>query len=559
MKRTISSLWVCVFMSLVGAATAGGETVFLPGTPEVDQLVTMYREAGRVFPTTSFPVSKAELARFAASLATSASGDLMDDLQAYQDNVLAFNTSHDSISASGSASFEYTYRTRNVNFDPGLPTEIQILDLQRLFLQQLPLASAMLDYSRDSGFELGISAKVEREYFLDPFNATNLWESDPAAGNPLAIENQDIMRGFIWYDFHPLQVTLGRDMVSIGPGSHSLFPSMDLPYLDMLRLRLPVGRLTGDLLISTLENRQRGNPAGDVTLVSTEPQFGTTLILMAMHRYEYAFDFVRVGIGALAVYARLGNAYSLGDIFPVFSWHQADIGSNHLTLVADVSWMPLPGLSIEGQAGVQSVNLGAIGVTNQAVPTIPAAIVTIGYKFVLPAHLKLDSSCEVGYTHYLWGNFSPDPYGNPDMLARDIDRYYLDGGNVILPLNSPYGPGATWVELTAALHGMQWLDASISARYFSRMTDPNGPDGSEPVNLVDTLYQRSPAIEAAPHVDTWSVGARVAALPFGFLTLSVEPTLYLQIDNRTGARTTWMELSLGVSVHGDSVTRIAHD
>jgi len=158
MKRTISSLWVCVFMSLVGAATAGGETVFLPGTPEVDQLVTMYREAGRVFPTTSFPVSKAELARFAASLATSASGDLVADLQAYQDNVLAFNTTHDSISASGSASFEYTYRTRNVNFDPGLPTEIQILDLQRLFLHQLPLASAMLDYSRDSGFELGISA-----------------------------------------------------------------------------------------------------------------------------------------------------------------------------------------------------------------------------------------------------------------------------------------------------------------------------------------------------------------------------------------------------------------
>ena len=178
---------------------------------------------------------------------------------------------------------------------------------------------------------------------MDPFHSTNLWESDPGAGNPLALENQDIMRGFLWVDFHPLQVTLGRDKVDVGPGAHSLFPSMDLPYLDMLRLRLPVGRLTGDLMVSTLENRKRGY---DVTpdVVAGDPPFDTTLILMAMHRYEYAWDSVRVGIGALAVYARNGNAYNLGDIFPVFSWHQANIGTNHLSvLFLTRAGLPCPG------------------------------------------------------------------------------------------------------------------------------------------------------------------------------------------------------------------------
>ena len=214
---------------------------------------------------------------------------------------------------------------------------------------------------------------------------------------------------------------------------------------------------------------------------------------------------------------------------------------------------------MQAQAGLQSLNLSQIDVHNQSAPTIPAAIGSVEYGFILQTGLTLGLRVEVGYTHYLWGNFGPDPDGNPDTLARAIDRYYLDGGNAILPLTSPYGPGATWVELTAALHGIPWLDASVSARYFSRMTDPNGPNGSEPVNLVDTLYQSSPAIEGAPHVDTWSIGARAAASPWGFLTFTVEPTLYVQVDNRSGTSNAWLELSLGVTVHGKSVTQIAHD
>ncbi|MGA2477373.1 MAG: hypothetical protein ABSG63_01325 [Spirochaetia bacterium] len=523
----------------------------MPGTPELDSLTEIFARAGRVFPTTSYPVSKAELSRFADMLAENASDRTAEELASYRTDILKYDTETGVISVDAAGSFEYTLRSQNVNFDPGLPAEWQVLDFHRLFADQLPLGSLSLDYSRDSSFEIGISALVQREYLLDPFNPTNLWESDPSNGNPLAIENQDIMQGFLWFDLHPLQVTFGRDQIDIGPARTSLLPSRDLPFLDMLRLRLPLGRLTGDLVISTLENRQRGP---DVTLVTGDPPFGSTIILMAMHRWEYGFDAVRLGIAALCVYARNGNAYNLGDIFPVFSWHQANIGPNHTTLVADASWSPLPRLLLTAQGGLQSLNLSAVDVHNQPVPTVPAGIVSADYLFALPKDLALDLYLEVGATHYLWGNFSPDPDGNPDALAKAIDRYYLDGGNVLLPLTSPYGPGALWVELAATLHGLPWLETSVNARYFSRMTDPST---DSTVSLAGTPYVGDSTIESAPHVDTWSIGAEAAAFPFGFLKVFVAPTMYIQVDNRSGSYKTWLELALGVSVIGGSKTRIA--
>ena len=183
------------------------------------------------------------------------------------------------------------------------------------------------------------------------------------------------MRGFLWYDFHPLQIELGRDKLQMGPTKSSLFPSPDLPFLDMLRLRLPLGRLTGDLVISTLENRPSAYDVPD----TVGPPFGPSIILVAIHRWEYAFDTVRLGIGAMCVYARDGNAFNLGDIFPVFSWHQADIGPNNTSFVADASWVPTPRLTLSAQVGLDDVNLSGVGVDDSAAPTIPAVILNADY------------------------------------------------------------------------------------------------------------------------------------------------------------------------------------
>jgi hypothetical protein len=550
MRNFFRALPIYIALIALVPLQGGAQTLFMQDAAEVDQLAVIFVKAGRVFPTTSFPVSKAELARFADILAANADDRTAQDLSEYRLQTLKFDTDQDWLATVGKANFEYTYRTQNISFDPGLHPELQVLDLRRLFLDRLPLGALQLDYARDAGFELGIAARFARDYFMYPFNPTNLPESEPGAGDPVALENQNIMRGFLWYDFHPLQIELGRDKIQMGPSKSSLLPSADLPFLDMLRLRLPLGRLTGDLVISTLENRASGH---DVTPNGSDPPFGLSVILVAIHRYEYAFDTVRLGIAAICVYARNGNAFNLGDIFPVFSWHQADIGPNNTSFVADASWVPFSGFTLSAQVGLDDVNLSGAGINDSALPTIPAVIVNAAYLWGAAPGLSIDFNCEAGYTHYLWGNFALDSSG-ADPLARAIDRYRMDGGVVILPLTSPFGPGATWVDLTASLRGLAWLDASIRVRYFSRMTDPGT---GQPVNLVDTLYARSGAIESAPHVDTWSVGCKLATLPFGFVRLSVEPTVYMQIDNRSGTRTTWLGMALGAGIVGKSLTSIA--
>jgi hypothetical protein len=543
---------VCLLATAVALAGAGAQSIFLPGTPPVDTLVALFQDAGMAFPTSSFPVSKAELARFADALALRAPAELRQAIQDYRDVTLRDDRTHDRVSALGNASFLYTYRSQDVPFDPGLPPELQTLDIQRLFLEAPALAGFGFDYSRDSGFEMGILARVQREYFEEPFNPTNLWESAPP-GNPVALENQFVYRGFLWYDFHPLQVELGRDKVQMGPVESSLLLSTRLPYLDVLRLRLPVGRLTGDLVISTLENRKS---AYDVTATGglDDPNFGPTVILLAVHRWEYAFDTLRLGIAGRCVYARSGNSFSLGDVFPVFSWHQADLGSNNMCLDIDATWAPLPRLVLTGQLGLDDIDLNGTGFgADSGVPTIPAAIVTADYRLPVAKGLGVDFSFEAGYTHYLWGNFSLDTPANVDALARAIDRYRLDGGIALLPLTSPYGPGALWFELTTSLKGLPWLDASVSVRYFQRMTNPadEGLGAGLPVNLVDTPYAASTAIENAPRIETWSLGCKLGALPFGFLRLSIEPTVYF----RQG--TAWVELGISAGVAGDTAATIA--
>ena len=172
---------MCIAMTAFVSLQGGAETLFMPGAAEVDQLAQIFVSAGRVFPTTSFPVSKAELARFSDMLSANTNDRTAQDLDKYRRETLRFEADRDTVTAVGGANFEYSGRTHNVSFDPGLPTELQALDLHRLFLDRLPLGALQLDYARDAGFELGIAARIEREYFKYPFNPTNLWESDEKA------------------------------------------------------------------------------------------------------------------------------------------------------------------------------------------------------------------------------------------------------------------------------------------------------------------------------------------------------------------------------------------
>ena len=61
---------------------------------------------------------------------------------------------------------------------------------------------------------------------------------------------------------------------------------------------------------------------------------------------------------ALVVLAREGNFFVLSDFFPVFSWHDADIKPNNMSLIFDLDAVLFPGFRVMGQFGFDDISQG---------------------------------------------------------------------------------------------------------------------------------------------------------------------------------------------------------
>jgi len=139
-----------------------------------------------------------------------------------------------------------------------------------------------------------IEAFLHRQYFGDlPY-----WNL-PAfrEGNPVALEKRPAGQGLAVVQRRSARGGAGRDQVHFGPLRSALLPSSRLPFLDMLRLTLPVGRLTMDLMISSLQNRRgdrRPGPFGQPDI-----QFRTNIIFANLHRFEYDFGRLRAAVTGL--------------------------------------------------------------------------------------------------------------------------------------------------------------------------------------------------------------------------------------------------------------------
>mgnify|MGYP001439732156 CR=1 FL=1 len=141
---------------------------------------------------------------------------------------------------------------------------------------------------------------------------------------------------------------------------------------------------------------------------------------------------------------------------------------------------------------------------------------------------------ESGFAHFLWGNYDGTQNRPEDVnpLLRFIYRYVVDGGAVLMPLSSPYGPGAVWARAS-----VDWsppgsgLDLGVEVLYLSK---------NSAANLIDTPYYTGLEETAgAPRVDYLSV-----ALPFRWrrdaLVLSAQPSV-MAMDGDA-----WIELACGV-------------
>ena len=203
-------------------------------------------------------------------------------------------------------------------------------------------------------------------------------------------------------------------------------------------------------------------------------------------------------------------------------------------MVLDAAWKPIRGLRLAAQAGFDDINASFAGVSDAGIPTIDAYVAGADYRAGIGVG-TLRVRAEAGYTHWLWGNYDGSQIWPNDVnpFLRFQYRYLTDSGALLLPLTSPYGPGATWVTLNGAF-GMPLgpairLDVGLDFLYLAKNTE---------ANLIDTKLIGNTTTAGAPVVRYLSLAIPLR-LKTGAFSASARPSMAM----RDGAL--WFELSLG--------------
>lgn len=489
--------WGLVAVFLLIGATAWADSQFMDHSPQVLDLERLYAEAGLVFPTDSFPVSRKTLHQYALQLkaevaSQTASSDVASRIEVYLKE-LDYQPGKLRMGGTTAATYQALVST------PNAPR----MDFSQWLSTVDPLFDVGLYFGPDGGAQVAIKAQIVRQY--TQYGSFIGGQADaignfptPMSGDPFPVSHNDLHDGYLYLPFSWGSLTFGRQQMQIGPtlDNTSLTASERIPFYDALRVRVPIGNLTMTWMISTLENRASKEDGPIQTILTTYPptgyeqyDFGTNLIIYDIHYFEYHFRRLRLGIGAQQVLSRPNNMFNFGDFFPVFSWHEGNIAVNNMCIIGDASYVPLEGLQLYFQGGLDDVNLNTVGIADSGVPTVWAY--EIGARhFGKFREFPYRASLEWGSTHYLWGNFSwPGDVGE-NVLSRSIYRYQTAFGYTreAIPLTSAYGPGASW--LIAKLKVTSPLGFSGTAKVTWLLTTPND-------NLFSTPYQASRALATA--------------------------------------------------------------
>jgi hypothetical protein len=348
------------------------------------------------------------------------------------------------------------------------------VDLVRNYVDRTPFARMSLAYGGAEGLSVALDAVIRRDLTgSDPwYDAVNL-PFDTSPSFAILMDSYMLARGVAYWRSPALSVAFGRDTVDYGGILYgSLLPSTRLPYLDSLRARGTLGMFTVDWMVATIPAVKSWDgldvyPNEGVS--GTEPQYNwmglesQTTIAEVLNRYSWNWHTFVLGLTDHAMIARRNNSFLLTDFFPITSRHQtSDLQTNN-SLILDLSWRPLPDLIIAVQGGLDDFNANTVGISDTGTPTIPAIVGGARYQGTTRLG-SLVLNAETGYTHQLWGNYDGSQITPWDVnpFLRMQYRFSSDHGGLLLPLTSPYGPGAAWgrASLTQEIRA---LDMSVGA------------------------------------------------------------------------------------------------
>ncbi len=433
MARVIKQTTIWLLL-LVMSCSAWAQNVYQPYSREVQDLRYLYSVARLSFPETSFPLSRRDLQRRALQLAElPQAAALASDIDAYLEQL---DYRDEDITVSAALDFYLEAFSYNIDIDNYDDFSEKVREID-------PFAVLRLGYTHDALGSLFIRGDAIAEY-----NNSGYTNYPPyRESRPFAAEYNFVREGYAQYFFGPLETVFGRQKVHIGPAPlTSLYVSHEVPFLDALRVKLPLGPLTMTMVWATMENRQtieerqaESNGLGELGRELYD--WGQNIILNSIHRFEWDFGRLRAAIGGRTIIVRRMNEFHLADLFPVFSRHNANIVPNNLSVMVDLSYAAAAGLETYVLFGFDDMDAGMIGYGDDALPTIGAYVAGAVYQ-QRRRGLRFIADAEVGTTHDLWGNFDDE-----ERLSRAIYRMDLVGPHRAMPLTSPYGPGAVWVHL----------------------------------------------------------------------------------------------------------------
>ena len=508
------------------------EPLFMPRNEYLDSLLTFYNEAGYVFPVQSYPLTRNRVIDFAENLLKK---ELKPNVRSKLEELikkLNVKTKKFSLEIDWQTSYEHYFRTREITISP-------VND----YIDEEPLGRLALSLADYDYGGICLEGTLKREYSTYP--ESNLFAG--IEGNPLATENQFISKGYIYFNNEFIQVVFGRAPVHWGdPRFSTLLPSETLPFLDQIKFDFTIDDFKLEFYAATLENREAADDL-DLSLNQTvytdnAVYFGKNTIWSMMHRLAYSFDTFRISLAEHIFVSRSDNQIYIGDFLPLTVWHNANVGFHNLSMIIDMNWAVFPGLDLFIQAGFDDINASDFfGINDTGLPTIDAYILGLNFCkeiFDLPLTVKI----EVGTTHYLWGNF----YQNNYPFQKAIYRIYLDGENQLIPMTSPYGPGAIWVEANTEINTTFGLSGCLFFNYLNKNTL---------ADLVSTAYERADEVMAeAPRLNQFEAGIELSYKLFGFTEFYLIPAFLYQFESSSSGAISdpfgWFEMTVGGKLSG---------
>ncbi len=269
----------------------------------------------------------------------------------------------------------------------------------------------------------------------------------------------------IYFDNEWISLIAGRLKTQMSfPYADALFFNNNIPYTDTIAMSIPFGNYfnlqwritnTPSVKSSFQKDLELGNEVG-----STSPDYFygfehddfPSTIVNTYQRFGFQNSIIKAGLSLNVYLVRRNNRFEFIDFLPFAEWHASDVLPNNMSMGIDFGIVPVKNLLLDFQIGFDEINGNSIGLGDTSIPTIWKAIGTI-QNTLFREKISILFSSNIGYTHYLWGNFTGTSVGDAGQagLARALHRNHTNRA-MYMPHSSEFGPGTFWVTQEAVIN-----------------------------------------------------------------------------------------------------------